>query len=201
MQTVYADNNIPNDSDADLLIPYSSSPPEINISTADNESLQLGKLIYKSFDTPNGKQLAVVFKVNASPIEVWNTVKSYSNYPTWVKNVKEAEIYKQEDEEIYVRFILKHWYLGKYQYYVKHHFSKANQNWATWELDDEYESDFSSSIGFWRVYPVNNESSQSYVTYSADILFKNKKSEFVRARAIKSSLKQASRWVKKQSEK
>ena len=201
LQTVYASDKVNHESDGKTLFPYLNAPPEIHISAIDHEKLQKNKSIYKQLETSNGKQLAIVFKVNATPQKIWSTIKSYAKYPDWIKNIKEAEIYKQENENIYVRFVLKHWVLGKYQYYMKHNYSGLAQNWATWSLDEEYASDFKSSIGFWRVYPIDKQKKYSYVVYSADILFRNKKSKFIRSRAIKSSLKQASTWVREQSEK
>ena len=183
------------------LKPYTDKPPEISLSKQEQLSLNNHKSIFKTISTQNGEQLVIVFKVDATPEKIWSTIKNYSQYKNWIKNVKESEIYKTEENNIYVRFRIKHWALGKYQYFVNHTFSKPKGNWATWTLDENKQSDFLSSVGFWSVYKIENKYEQSYVFYSADILFKKKKSKFIQTRAIKSSLKQASNWLKIQSEK
>jgi len=178
------------------LIPFLDAPPEIDLNQKEKEVLNSNKSIFKTITTDNGEQTVIVFKVNATSETIWSVIKDYPQYKSWIKSVKESEIYKVEENNIFVKFKIKHWVLGKYQYFINHTFSKQG-NWATWTLDKNQQSDFLSSVGFWRVYEIED---QSYVAYSANILFKKKKSNFTRTRAIKSSLKRASNWVKIQSE-
>lgn len=191
--------------DTTKLKAFVGAPPEIEFSTLEIEKLNRNKAVYKSLTTQNGEQTVIAFLVKATEQEVWKTIKNYPEYKNWIKQVKQSRIYKTEEDNIYVQFKINHWLLGKYQYYIKHHFSWPQQSWATWTLDEDYNSDFSSSVGFWRTYQVtnntNNETEQTYVVYSANVLFKKKKSKLVRNQAIKSSLKQASNWVKKYTEK
>ncbi len=189
LQTISAEENR-------VLIPFLDAPPEIDLNHEEEKVLNSNKSIFKTITTDNGKQAVIVFKVNAKPETIWSVIKNYPQYKSWIKSVKESEIYKLEENNIYVKFKIKHWLLGKYQYFINHTFSKQG-NWATWTLDQNQQSDFLSSVGFWRVYEIED---QSYVAYSANILFKKKKSTFTRTRAIKSSLKQASKWVKIHSE-
>ena len=184
----------------DQLTPFAGEPPAIYLTDKERSTLQQDRAIYKTVATLNGEQLVIVFKIDAQASDIWSTIKSFSQYSNWIKEVKEVEIYKIEDTNIYVRFRIKHWLLGKYQYYVNHYFARPQENWATWTLDDNHDSDFASSVGFWRVYPVESHVKQSYVAYSANLLFKKRKSKFIRNRAIKGSLKQASSWVKRYSE-
>lgn len=191
--------------DTEKLKAFDGAPPEIEFNEIETEKLNSNKPVYKTLSTQNGKQTVIAFLVKAPEQEVWKTIKDYSQYKHWIKQVKHSTIYKTDEEDIYVQFKIKHWLLGKYQYYIKHHFASAQQNWATWTLDEDYNSDFLSSVGFWRTYPAtnhtDNETQQTYVVYSANVLFKKKKSKLVRNQALKSSLKQASGWVKKHTEK
>lgn len=187
------------------LKPFLGAPPKAQFSATEITSLNSNKQIYKTLITQNGEQTVIVFLVNAPEQDVWETIKNYPKYKNWIKQVKQSTIYKNEDSKIYVKFKISHWLLGKYQYYIQHHFAWPQESWATWALDESYDSDFLSSIGFWRTYPVTqttgHETEQTYVVYSANLLLKKRKSKIIRNRAIKSSLKQASAWVKKYTEK
>lgn len=187
------------------LATFQHQPPNIEINETDKRLLDRKKSIFKTVKTPNGEQLAIIFKVDASPEKIWTTIKDYTKYKDWIKTVKRSDIYKTEANNIYVNFRVEHWLLGQYEYHIKHTFSSSQENWATWALDENKESDFLSAVGFWRVYTIEykteSNTENTYVVYSSNLLFKKKKSTFVKTRAIKSSLKQASSWVKTQAEK
>ncbi len=117
-----------------------------------------------------------------------------------MKGVKETEVYKTENDDIYVRFRLAHWLFGSYTYYVHHTFPWRRWGWGAWKLDESRVSDFAAAVGFWRVLPVAGQREKSDVIYSADLRFKSKTSRFIRNVMVKRGLRQASSWVKKQSE-
>ncbi len=182
------------------LMPYFSEPPEIHFTEQELRALKNNKTVYKTLHTQNGTQRAIAFAVHAAPQKIWTTIKNFTEYKNWIQEVKESTIYKTKDKHIFVRFRIEHWLLGKYQYFINHTFTWPQDNWATWTLDESRESDFLSSIGFWRVYPSETDTAHSYVVYSANLEFKKRKLKLVRNQTIKSSLKQASSWVKEYSE-
>lgn len=195
--------------ETEKLKPFLGAPPEVQFSTAEIIDLDNNKNIYKTLITQNGEQTVIAFLVDAPEQDVWETIKNYPEYKNWIKQVKQSTPYKTEENNIYVQFKINHWLLGKYQYFIKHYFAWPRESWATWALDEDRNSDFLSSVGFWRTYSKtqntdyksSHNKEQTYVLYSANILFKKRKSKIIRNRAIKSSLKQASSWVKKYSKK
>jgi hypothetical protein len=183
-----------------LLPPYAGAPPLLPLSPDETKKLVQGDMIFRPFRTARARRFALIFRVNAPPHIIWSVITDFNSYPTWIKRVKEIEVYKKEKDDIYVRFRIDHWLFGSFTYHVHHHFPWRQQGWGTWKLDDTKRSDFKAVVGFWRVLPAADEPNQSVVFYSCDIRFKKRKLPFMRNMAIKSSLKQASQWVKEQSE-
>lgn len=182
------------------LPPYVGAPPLLPLSPDETEKLARGDVIFRPFHATRAKRFALIFRVKAPHHLIWSVITDFNAYPTWIKRVKEIEVYQREKDDIYVRFHIDHWLFGSFTYYVHHHFPWRQRGWGTWKLDDRKRSDFKAVVGFWRILPVADQPNQSDVFYSCDIRFKKKKLPFIRNLAIKSSLKQASQWVKEQSE-
>ncbi len=166
---------------------------------------------FNGLNRVEGNRNTIVFCVAPAPI-IWSVIADFGAYPKWVKMVKETEVYRREQHDVYVRFRIAHWLLGRYTYHMRHTFSwqqkdpwKPNgpgqqREWVTWQLDDSQTSDFRSAIGFWQVLPVPGNRDQSDVVYSADLRFKDAKPEWLRRFVVKRSLEQATDWVKTQAE-
>lgn len=174
-------------------------PPNINLNKDELNQLQKGNRIYKQVNANGQPRQAVVFRIDASKQKIWKTILNYSAYPEWIKNVDHAQIYRQDDHHYYVNFLIGHWYLGKFHYSVKHYLS--DDSWMKWQLDKDRHSDFSLSIGYWQVIKAANDEGKHDVVYSADIQFREPRSEFIRKRSIKAGLKQASIWLPREAEK
>jgi hypothetical protein len=71
----------------------------------------------------------------------------------------------------------------------------------TWTLDYSRSSDLDDSVGFWRVTPVEGAPDRAQVEYSVDIAISSWVPGFVRNLLVDDGLKQATSWVKVQSEK
>ena len=182
------------------LQPYVKGPPPLTLSQADRTALRGGNAVFKSFNSADDNRTAIVFRVAAPTSIVWSVITDFDAYPQWIKMVKETEVYKREQHDIYVRFEISHWLLGRYTYYMRHFFPWRQKSWGVWQLDENQASDFTAAIGFWRVIPVVGNAEHSDVIYSADLRFKAAKPQWLRRFVVKRSLKQATRWVKQQAE-
>lgn len=174
-------------------------PPLISLNKTDLNSLQNRRPVLKKYSLENNTQQFIVFRVSASAEKIWQTIVNFESYPEWVKGVEETKVYKQDQHNYYVAFVISHWLLGSYRYSVRHYFS--DNGWMKWQLDQSKSSDFSRSRGFWQVIPVADESGAHDVFYSADLHFKKPKAKWLRTKIIKAGLKQASLWVKREAEK
>jgi hypothetical protein len=174
-------------------------PPKVELDNSDYKRLQHGKRVYKQVSYQDYTLPVIVFRVGASKDKIWQTILNYHAYPDWIKNVDHAQIYRKEDEHYYVNFLVGHWLIGKIHYSVKHYLSK--DNWMKWELDPGRTSDFSYSTGYWQVIEADDEVGKFDVFYAADFQFKEARSEFIRNKAIKAGLKQASIWLPREAEK
>jgi hypothetical protein len=140
-----------------------------------------------------------IFKVNANPDIVWATIQDFPSYPKWIDEVKKCEIYKKDGGKIDVDFVIKSFPVTV-EYYIHHDYDLQNR-WGTWTLDYSRNSDLDDSVGFWRVNSVDGNPNQSIVEYSVDIALKGWLPGFVRDILVDKGLKQATNWVKVQSEK
>lgn len=184
-----------------ILRPYQGSPPAIVLSDREYEILERGEPIYKQIelDDATGGRGAVVFRVMAPADVVWSVISDFSRYPQWVEGVDEAEIFRKEGDDIYVRFKV-HWLGGRYTYYAHHTYPGAFQGWGTWRLDYSRQSDFDDSVGFWHVTPVSGHPRQSDVVYSAELKLKTWVPDFLKRMVAKRGLKEVTHWLKQQAE-
>ena len=89
-----------------------SEPPTLVLSQDEQAKLAREKVVYQHVDTVEGKRSAVVFRVNAPAAIIWSVITDFDSYPGWVKGVKDVEVYKIENDDIYVRFRIGHCGLG-----------------------------------------------------------------------------------------
>ena len=174
-------------------------PPIILLDQANLNSLQHQRAVLKKYLIGDNTQQAIVFRVSASAKNIWSVITNFKSYPTWIKEVKQTNIYRQDRNNYYVDFVISHWLLGKYRYSVWHYLS--DNGWMRWQLDHSKTSDFAWSKGFWKVVAVPNETDTYDVYYSADLQFKKPRSQWLRRKIIRAGLKQASLWVKHEAEK
>jgi hypothetical protein len=85
----------------------------------------------------------------------------------------------------------------QYESYYDHKFYPTKSS-LTWQLDYDMTSDFDDVSGHWHVEPLS--SSRSRVFYSCDISMKGAVPGPIMNYISKAALKQATAWVKKESE-
>ena len=196
--SVYAE--VPRHEHNGVLTPYLGEPPTVELTAKDKKKLAKEKPVYKKIDVEGARRGIAVFRVNASSEIIWSVIKDFESYPLWIEDVKKTTIYKQEGGNIYVRFDSKNRYSGKIHWYIHHDYPVEDRNWGTWRMDYNYQSDLDDSVGFWRVLPVEDSEGQYDVIYSADLKLKQRVPSFVTSLIMKSGLKDATQWVKQQSE-
>lgn len=174
-------------------------PPTIDLNQAEQNLLRRGKRVIKDYQDNLKTHKVVIFRVTASKQQIWQVITNYDSYPQWVKGVKYTNVYNQDAQNYYVEFVVGHWLLGKFNYFVWHYL--ADDSWMKWQLDKTKNSDFSISTGFWQVIEAPDEPGKHDVYYSADLTFKPPKSASIRRKAIHAGLKRTSIWVKREAEK
>jgi len=107
-------------------------------------------------------------------------------------------VYLRDGENIDVAFKLS-WLGFSLDYHIHHVFHDPEQ-WGTWTLDYSRESGLDDSVGFWRVTPVAEKPGTSQVEYSVDVQLPGWIPGFVRSIIVDKGLKQATEWVRVQSE-
>jgi hypothetical protein len=181
-----------------VLKPYPRPPPPLKLTDAEKARLDQGKPVMRQLEGESGGRGMAVFRVNAPPDVVWATINEFSSYPKWIDEVKKCDVYKRDGGNIDVAFRISSFPVT-IDYYIHHEYDMTNR-WGTWTLDYSRESDLDDSVGFWRVTP-DGDDSKSLVEYSVDIKIKGWVPDFIRELLVDKGLKQATSWVKVQSEK
>jgi hypothetical protein len=165
------------------------------LSAGERAILERGATVYKQIEAQaqGGGCAAVVFRVMAPPEIVWSVIFDFSRYPEWAEGVDEAEVYRKEGDDIYVRFKVRHW--------LAHHtYPGASRGWGTWRLDYSRKSDFDDSVGFWRVKSVPGDPGRSDVSYCAELKLKTWLPEFIRRMIAKRALYALSERLRRRAE-
>lgn len=183
-----------------MLTPYIGEPPQVQLTEREKKELEKEIPVYKKIDIKGAKRGIAIFRVSASANTIWSVIRNFDLYPKWVSDIDETEIYRREGSYIYVRFVADNWLAGETNWYARHDYPIDNRNWGTWTLDYDYRSDLDDSVGFWRVIPVQGEIMKCNVIYSADLKLKGWVPSFIESSVVKRGLKQATQWVKEQSE-
>lgn len=181
------------------LKPYARPPPPLVLNDKEKARLDSGKSVMRQMEGEAGGRGMAIFRVEATPDVVWATINDFGSYPKWIDEVKKCEIYKKDGGKIDVAFKISSFPVT-IEYFIAHDYDMANR-WGTWTLDYNRESDLDDSVGFWRVTPVEGDPSKSIVEYSVDVKIKGWVPDFIREMLVDKGLKQATSWVKVQSEK
>jgi ribosome-associated toxin RatA of RatAB toxin-antitoxin module len=181
-----------------ILKPYPRPPKPPVLTAADKAILAAGKPVMRQTEGEAGGRGLAIFEVNAPADVVWATIRDYPSYPRYIPEVKKCEVYKKDGGKVDVDFVIKS-YGVSIEYYIHHDIDVAGR-WMTWTLDYNRSSDLDDSVGFWRVTPVDGAPERAQVEYSVDIAISSWVPGFVRSLLVDDGLKQATSWVKVQSE-
>ena len=178
---------------------YAQPPVPVTLSAEQEKQFLSGTPVYTQIEGDKGGRGVAVFLVNAPPANVWSTIRSFASYPAWIDGVTTCEIYKTEGDHVYVRFELSKMGMG-IEYFIDHT-APAGADWVTWTLDYGRESDLDDSVGMWRVTPLPDDPSKSRVEYSVDLQVSGWVPGFVREMLVDRGIRDATTWVKVQTEK
>jgi len=194
-----ADASIPHEHQG-VLTPYTGTPPAIELSDADLAKLDRGKPVMVPIqDGDTGGRGMAVQDVAATPGVIWSRIQSFEHYPRWVNYVSVCENYEVSGHHIKTRFILKG--LGfSYEYFIDHTY-RPDLGYMTWTLDYDRQSDLDDSVGYWFVERHPTKEGWSRLYYSVELTLKKQMPEFIVEIATKKGLKEATGWVKRESEK
>lgn len=182
-----------------VLKPYARPPPALVLTDKEKARLETGKSVMRQMEGETGGRGMAIFRVDAAPDTVWAIINDFPSYPKWIGEVKKCEITKKDGGKIDVAFKISSFPVT-IEYFIAHDYDMANR-WGTWTLDYTKESDLDDSVGFWRVTPYQGDATRSLVEYSVDVKIKGWVPDFIREMLVDKGLKQATHWVKVQSEK
>jgi ribosome-associated toxin RatA of RatAB toxin-antitoxin module len=181
-----------------VLAAYPVPPIPIALDSAQEAQFSSGDPVYTQVDTGSQGRGVAVFLVKAPADEVWSTIHNFAAYPKWIDGLETCEVYKQSGDHVYVRFVIEKMGMD-IEYFIDHTFPPG-ETWGTWTLDYTRESDLDDSVGMWRVTSLPDNPGHSRVEYSVDVKVTGWVPGFVRDFLVNRGLRDATSWVKKQSE-
>ena len=176
-----------------------TNPKPSPLSKEEQASLESGEAVRRQVKNESGGRGIAIMDVKAPPEKIWKIILDYSQYPSWIDNLKRTQVYGGNAEKGYnVEFELG--VLGmQITYYIDHDLH-ADKGHLTWQLDYSRESDIDDSTGYWLVYPVPDRPGVTRVEYSVDLRLKGWVPGIVENMLANKGLVLATSWVKQQAE-
>lgn len=188
---------------------YTAGPFGMQIQPSDEDALLKGNPVMKQLppDDPNDKlggKAICVQDVEAPKNAVWNQILDMDAYVGKVNKVKECNNYVVKDKgdgtmQVKTKMVLGVMPGYSYTNFYDHTFNPSKDS-VTWSLDYDKSSDFDDVAGHWHVEDHPNKPGCSRVFYACDLKFKNSLPKPIMNFLQKTALKQATAWVKKESE-
>lgn len=188
---------------------YTAGPFGMTMEGNDEEILSRGNPVMKQLpsddptDKLSGKAICVQ-DINAPKDAVWNQILDLDSYVGKVNKVKECKNYHVRDNgdgtvRIKTKMVLGVMPGYSYTNFYDHCFHKEKDS-VTWSLDYSKTSDFDDVAGHWHVEEHPKKPGCSRVFYACDLRFKSSLPSPIMNFLQKTALKQATAWVKKESE-
>lgn len=151
-----------------------------------------------------GGRAICVQDVMAPRDAVWNQILSLDDYVGKVNKLKECRNYEVKRREDGTWGIKTKMVVGvlpgySYEYYCDHTYHPEKDS-VTWCLDYDRTSDFDDVAGHWHLEDHPTKSKCTRVFYACDIKFKSAVPKPIMNFLTKSALRQATSWVKRESE-
>mmetsp|Transcript_25039 Transcript_25039/g.42649 ORF Transcript_25039/g.42649 Transcript_25039/m.42649 type:complete len:288 (-) Transcript_25039:987-1850(-) len=202
------DRNVPHPHRG-VLRPYNPGPFDISLSGDDEQQLTEGKPVtkqaipQKSDGDPAGGAICIQ-DIDAPKAAVWNQILRMNEYAGKVPKVKESKNYqfhRNRDGSITMKTRQRLGILPGYTYenYYNHKFEPKKDS-LVWSLDYDKSSDFDDCAGHWHLKDHPTKPHATRVFYACDIKLSSAIPTPVLNYIGKSALKQATSWVKKESE-
>ena len=175
------------------------NPKRSDLTATQEAKLKSGQSVKTQVKAGNGGRGIAVMDIQATPDRVWQIITSFEKYPDWIDELSLCEVYGKSDESVKAKFIISTLMI-KVEYYIQHRLHKAD-GYLTWSLDYSKESDLDDSTGYWLIYPSPADPTKTRVEYSVDIRIKGWVPSFIEDMLADQGLEDATRWVKRESEK
>ena len=179
---------------------FKGEPPAAKLTEADEATLASNKAVKKQVKLGDaGGRGVAVMDIHAPTDVVWDKIKDYDSYPSWVENLDECEIYKEDGSALFVYF--KASVLGiPAEWWVEHDY-QVDKGYVTWTLDYSKQSDLDDSVGYWRVTELSADPPLTRVEYSVNIQLSGWVPGALEDMLADKGLTVATSWVKAQAEK
>jgi len=205
------DRNVPH-GHFGVLTQYQPGPFDLTLQDSDEEELTDGKTVMKQRQdvaaggAKGGSGGAIcVQDIDAPKQAVWNQILRLDEYAKKVPKVAESKNYEEKRGDDKNCFTLKtKQRLGilpgySYENYYEHTYTPKDDS-LTWHLDYNKKSDFYDVAGHWHLEDHPHKTGCTRVYYACDIEVKSSVPRPVLNFISKSALRQATAWVKKESE-
>jgi len=195
-----------------VLTPYEPGPFSVSVSKKEEEQLKQGQSVMKQSlpsgsDTdggapPSGGVLCIQ-DVEAPPEAVWYQILNLNDYPSKVAKLRSSnnyvERYNKKDNtyNIKTKMVLSAFPGYSFESYYDHTYHPTKSS-LTWTLDYDKTSDFDDVSGHWHVEGLGQKKSR--VFYACDVQMGGPIPTPLLNYIGKQALKQATSWVKKESE-
>jgi hypothetical protein len=183
-----------------ILPPYNIEALSFPLNEKQEKKLTRGGLVISTIQNADwgGRGIAVL-DIKAPADIVWSRIRGFNNYVEWINPVKIAEIYGRDQNHTYC-YVKLSGFLYNYEYYLKNSWW-PEQNLLTWVQDYDRYSDFDDCVGAWYVEPHPYKQGWSRAWFSNDIKLRARIPEFLMDFVKKQGLRDATSWVRKESEK
>lgn len=203
------DRNRPHDHGGKLS-PYKIGPFDVlKLGKSDEAILSSGKSLMKQMPSDGGQSKTsgrsiCVQDVEAPKDAVWNQILDLDHYVGKVSKLKECGNYAVKKNPNGTWTIKTKMIVGvlpgySYEYYCDHTYSPKLDS-LVWTLDYDKYSDFDDVVGHWHVEDHPDKPGCSRVFYACDLKLRSAVPGPVMSFLTKSALKQATSWVKRESE-
>lgn len=178
------------------------------LNKGDEAILDKGKSVMKQIpdegDSNSGGKAICVQDVNAPKSAVWNQILDLDHYKGKAPKLKECKNYfvKRNNDGSYnikTKMVISVMPGYGYECYYDHTYDPKKDS-VTWSLDYDKCSDFDDVAGHWHVENHPKKQGCTRVFYACDIKFRSAVPGPVMSFLTKQALKQATSWVKRESE-
>jgi hypothetical protein len=185
---------------------FPPTPPKPEIDTEQRAALARDESVLLQTEKGAGGRGTAIQDIHATPEVVMARIRDFDAYPRMVDHVSLCEVYDDTDDGLVrVRFIIGVFGID-YEYFIEHTFHPApsdgaSERYVTWTLDYSRESDLDDSVGYWYVIPHPEKPGWSRLFYSIDMRTRGWMPGFIRNLIADKGLRDATSWVKRESEK
>lgn len=182
-----------------VLAPYEIKALSFPLNEKQEKKLARGALVLSiNMNAETAGRGIAVLDINAPVNIVWSRIRGFEHYVEWVGPIKEAEVYRRDRNHTFA-YIRISGLLYNYEYNLRNSWWPEH-NLMTWEQDNDRYSDFDDSVGAWYVEPHPSKEGWSRAWFSNDLKLRGKIPEFLMNFIKRQGLKDATAWVKKESE-